>query len=120
MPKRKSIRKKVDKAAAKITKAVGARKLAKYTGETIARRKNKSIKRTVTKKEALRSGAALAANIATLAAGGAGGGALRAASKARKAKTAKSVVKKGIKIAGQKKRAKYTHYKVGKKKGITH
>lgn len=115
MPKKKrSTKRKIDKIARKVTKAVGATKLAKYAGETIARRKNKSIKRTVTAKQARKSGASLAANIGMIAAGGAVAGtaarSIRAGAKLAKAKKAATAakLKKGtlIRIKGQKKLVK--------------
>lgn len=94
MAKKKSnLRKKVDKASRVITKAVGAKNLARYAGESIAKRKNSNVERTVTKKQAIKSGVSLAANIASLAAGGAAGGTVRAASNARKAVAVKKAAK---------------------------
>jgi len=110
----------IGRGAKKITKAVGAKNLAKFAGETLARRKNKSIKRTVTGKQARKSGVALAANIASLASGGAAAGIIRGIRVARKAKSAKSLVKKGFKVKGQKKRVKVRHFNIGKKKGVTY
>jgi hypothetical protein len=89
----KITRKGIDKAAAIVTKAVGAKKLARYAGETIARKKNPTIQRTVTGKQAVKSGLALAGNIASLAVGGAAAGVLKVASKARGAAKAVSIAK---------------------------
>lgn len=91
MPKKKSkARKIVDKTARKINKLSGATNLAKFTGETIAKRKNPAVKRTVTKKQAAKSGAKVGATIASLGAGGviAKAAKVRKAAKARKAKKA--------------------------------
>jgi len=105
------LRRRIDKAAEIVTKAMGAKNLSTYAGESLARRKNKSVKRTVTGKQARNSGIALAANIASLASGGAAAGTLRAASKVRKttmmikrAKIAKGI-KEGslVRIKGNKK-----------------
>ena len=106
-----TIRKKLDKAAGIVTKATGAKNLATYAGESLARRKNKNIKRTVTGQQARKSGIALAANVASLASGGAAGGVVRAASNARKVYKMKRqvAIAKGLKegslvrIKGQKK-----------------
>lgn len=104
----RSTKRRIDKVARKVTKAVGAKNLARYAGETMARRKNKSVKRTVTAKQARKSGVALAANVASLAAGGAARGTLGVASKARKVAQAKRAKKVGtFKIPGQKRRVKY-------------
>jgi len=91
-PKSK-VRKVADKAAKRINKATGATKLAKYAGETIARRKNPTIKRTVTGKQAAKSAGKVAGTIGTLAAGGALAGVARVA-KVAKAKKAASAAKR--------------------------
>jgi len=89
MPKQISkARRAVEGAARKLNKASGATKLAKFVGEGIAKKKNPAVKRTVTKKQALKSGAKTALTIATLGTGGAGARALKA--------TARRKVGKGI------------------------
>lgn len=83
------LKKFINKAAKKVTKAVGGAKLADYAGAKYAKRKlkgtaaQKYVKDTTTKKEAMRSGAKVLATIGGMAAGGAIAG-LRAATKATK------------------------------------
>jgi hypothetical protein len=94
MPKQVSkTRRKLEKVAKRVNKATGATNLSKYIGESIAKRKNPAVKRTVTGAQARKSGARLAGTIAGLAAGGAAGGAAKAANKAKKLKAAKAVAK---------------------------
>jgi len=91
--KKSAFRKFADKASRKITKAVGAKNLAKYAGETLARRKNKSIKRTVTGKQALKSAGSLASVIAPIGAVGVLGKVAKLANKTRKANKVRKVAK---------------------------
>ena len=72
---------------------MGAKNLARYAGETIARRKNKSIKRTVTGRQALKSAGSLASVIAPVGAVGIVGRVAKAANKARKVVKARKVTK---------------------------
>lgn len=76
-----SIRKKLDTAARAINKVSGATNMAKYVGESIAKRKNPAVERTVSKKDAYKSAARTALTIATL-----GGVGAKLASKAKGAK----------------------------------
>ena len=89
MPKKKSkVRKVADKLSRKITKAVGAKDFAKFTGEALAKRKNPAVKRTVTRKQGMKSAAKLGVTIATL---GVGGAAKRAVKATARRKTKKAV-----------------------------
>jgi hypothetical protein len=81
-----AIRKKLDKAARLVNKVTGATNLSRYIGESIAKRRNPAVQRTVTGKQALKSAGKTALSIATVA--GVGG----VAKLATKAKTAKTYV----------------------------
>ena len=69
--KPRSTKRGIDKVARAVTKAVGGRDFARYIGQSIAKKKNSNVKKTVTKKQAFKSGAKIGLAIATLGSGAA-------------------------------------------------
>lgn len=99
--KKSGLRKVADKAARKVTNAIGAKNLARYAGETIARRTNKNVTRTVTGKQALKSAATTVKNIAPVPALGVSGRMIKLAKATHKANKVRKV-EKAKKVAAAK------------------
>ena len=84
--KPRSTKRGIDKVARAVTKAVGGRDFARYIGQSIAKKKNSNVKKTVTKKQAFKSGAKIGLAIATLGSGAAGTRAYKATKRKSTAK----------------------------------
>lgn len=104
-----NLKKMIYKAADKITNLSGGRDLAEYAGTKLAQRKNPEIKQTVTGKQALASGARVAGTMLSVAGLGMG------AAKKIGQKAATS-----IKIPGQKRPMKVSHWMQNTKPGRIH
>lgn len=104
-----NIKKMISKGANKITDMAGGRNLSEYLGTKMAQVKHPEIKQTVTGKQALVSAAKVAGTVAGVA--GVGAGLARSAGK----KIASS-----MKIPGQKKMMKVSHWMQNTKPGRIH